>query len=216
MTIVIKQSSTTFHLIFMMVDSTDHITGKTGLSPTVTISKAGSAFASPVGAISEIGSGWYKVAGNATDSASLGPLILHATATGADPVDTVFNVSAALVDDIAAVLPSSAPGTAGGLLRAGTNLATSFTEGVAISNSITNGHGLSITSNGTGSPLNFNIETGYTFQDAMRLMSSAMLAKVSGMSTTTVVFRNVGDTKNRITATVDAAGNRSAITLDAT
>lgn len=88
----IKQSSTAYPLLFLMVDSSDHITAKTGLSPTVTLSKAGGSFASPSGSVSEIGSGWYKVAGNATDSGTLGPLVLHATGTGADPVDVIYRV----------------------------------------------------------------------------------------------------------------------------
>lgn len=90
----IKQSTSAQPLMFMMVDSADHIAAKTGLSPTVTISKAGASFASPSGAVSEVGSGWYKVAGNATDSNTLGPLVLHATATGADPSDVCYHVVA--------------------------------------------------------------------------------------------------------------------------
>ena len=82
-----QQSSTSYPVTFLMVDSSDHITGKTGLTPTVTVSKNGSAFGSPSGAVSEIGSGWYALAGNATDRATLGDLLIHATATGADPVD---------------------------------------------------------------------------------------------------------------------------------
>lgn len=74
-------------LLFMMIDSVDHISGKTGLAPTVVISKNGGAFAAPVGAISEVGNGLYKIAPNATDTNTLGPLWIHATAAGADPVD---------------------------------------------------------------------------------------------------------------------------------
>lgn len=87
-----KQSNATYHLFFFMVDDTDHITGKTGLSPTVTISKNGASFGSPSGAVSEVGSGWYKVAGHATDSNTLGTLLLHATATGADPIDKEYEI----------------------------------------------------------------------------------------------------------------------------
>lgn len=101
MTIEVKQSTTTYPLVFLMVSSVDHVTPVTGLSPTVTISKAGAAFASPAGSVSEIANGWYKVAGNATDNATLGPLILHATGAGADPVDVVYNVTARLLDDLA-------------------------------------------------------------------------------------------------------------------
>lgn len=84
---LVQQSSAGYPLLFLMVDSTDHVTGKTGLTPTVTISKAGAAFASPAGAVTEIANGWYKVAGNATDTNTFGPIALHATGTAADPTD---------------------------------------------------------------------------------------------------------------------------------
>jgi hypothetical protein len=84
---LIKQSTAVAPLLFLMVDSSDHITGKTGLSPTVTISKAGGAFATPAGAVTELSGGWYKIAANATDSNTLGQIVIHATASGADPCD---------------------------------------------------------------------------------------------------------------------------------
>lgn len=86
----VTQSSTTKPLTFLLVLSSDHITGATGLNPTVTISKNGAAYASPAGAVTEIGNGLYKVAGNATDTATLGPIWLHATAVAADPCDDCF------------------------------------------------------------------------------------------------------------------------------
>lgn len=89
---LLKKSQTATPLLFLMVDDTDHITGKTGLTPTVTISKNGGGFAAPSGAVSEVGNGWYKVAGNSTDSDTLGPLILNAVASGADPCDEQFEV----------------------------------------------------------------------------------------------------------------------------
>ncbi len=90
----IKQSTTAYPLVFLMVSSTDHVTAVTGITPTVTISKAGGTFASPSGTVSEIANGWYKVAGNTTDSNTLGPIILHATGTGADPSNEVYEVVA--------------------------------------------------------------------------------------------------------------------------
>jgi hypothetical protein len=39
-------------------------------------------------------------------------------------------------------------------------------------------------------------------------------SEVSGAAGPTVVFRDLGDSKNRITATVDSAGNRTGIVLD--
>jgi hypothetical protein len=94
----LKQASTAQPLVFLMVLSSDHLTGATGLSPTVKLSKAGAAGAAPAGAVSEIDAtnmpGWYKVAGNAADSGTLGPLALHASAAGADPVDELYHVVA--------------------------------------------------------------------------------------------------------------------------
>lgn len=118
-------SSTAHPLLFFMTDSADHISGKTGLSPTVTISKSGGAFGSPAGAVSEIANGWYKVAGNATDSGTLGEIALHATGTGADPFDGVvgvvvsFNPQDAVRMGLTA-LPNAAAEAAGGLYTRGT------------------------------------------------------------------------------------------------
>jgi hypothetical protein len=124
MTYSIKQSTTAYPLIFFMTDSADHVTGKTGLSPTVTIRKVGGSFASPAGSVTEIASGWYQVAGNATDSDTLGPLLLHATGTGADPTDTYFEVVAFDPQDTVRLgltaLPNAAAQAAGGLYTRGT------------------------------------------------------------------------------------------------
>ncbi len=89
---LLKKSSTTRPLLFLLVSSTDHITGLTGASVTVTISKAGGSFAAPSGSLTEIANGWYQVAANATDTNTNGPLLLHATAAGGDPTDDRFEV----------------------------------------------------------------------------------------------------------------------------
>lgn len=89
-----KQSSTSYPIPIFMADATDHITGKTGLSPTVTLSKNNAAFAAAAGAVTEIANGWYSLAGNATDRNTLGPLLVHATGTGADPYDLEYAVVA--------------------------------------------------------------------------------------------------------------------------
>lgn len=60
------------------------------------------------------------------------------------------------------------------------------------------------------------IEGSYTALQMMRLSAATLGAKASGLNTSTAVFRDLGDTKNRVTATVDADGNRSAVTLDLT
>ena len=82
-----QQNSTSFPVTFFLVAVSDHITGLSGASPAVTISKNGAPFAPAAGAITEIGSGWYGWAANATDRSALGELAVHIEATGADPVD---------------------------------------------------------------------------------------------------------------------------------
>lgn len=60
------------------------------------------------------------------------------------------------------------------------------------------------------------IETGLTPRGALRLASAALAGKVSGADANAPVFRNaVADSKDRITATTDATGNRTAVTVDA-
>lgn len=61
---------------------------------------------------------------------------------------------------------------------------------------------------------NKELEGGYTMEEAMKIILSALAGKVSGAGTTTITFRNVPDTKDRIVATVDSNGNRSSVTLD--
>lgn len=59
------------------------------------------------------------------------------------------------------------------------------------------------------------VEGSTTLRQAIRLLLSAAVGKASGGGSTTVVFRDLADTKDRITATVDANGNRTAVTRDA-
>jgi len=47
-------------------------------------------------------------------------------------------------------------------------------------------------------------------------MLASMAGKLSGAGTTSVTIRDTEDSKDRIVATVDASGNRTSVTLDAT
>lgn len=65
--------------------------------------------------------------------------------------------------------------------------------------------------------LTAGVESSLTVRQAMRIIVAACGGgKVSGAGTTTIVIRNFGDSKDRITGTVDANGNRSALTFDLT
>jgi hypothetical protein len=62
-----------------------------------------------------------------------------------------------------------------------------------------------------------NVETGLSVREALRLMAAALAGEISGAGTTTITIRNaVADDKDRIVATVDGDGNRSAVTYDLT
>lgn len=59
------------------------------------------------------------------------------------------------------------------------------------------------------------VEQGLTVREALRLIAAATAGKVSGGGTTTVTFRSAeADDKDRIIATVDSSGNRTAIVTD--
>jgi len=95
-----QKDTTNYPILFLMVDNTDHITGKTGLTPTIIISKNGSAFGPAAGVVTELSNGWYSFAGNATDRDTLGSLAIHASASGADPCDLLVLITSydSLVD----------------------------------------------------------------------------------------------------------------------
>jgi hypothetical protein len=59
------------------------------------------------------------------------------------------------------------------------------------------------------------IESGYTAAEILRIVTAAIAGKVSGAEGTNPKFRDLADTKDRIDATTDQYGNRTAVTLDA-
>lgn len=79
-------------IIFLLVSSADDKTALTGATPTVTLSKNGGAFAVATNAVSEIGSGFYKLTLTALETGTNGVLAVIATATGADTWRDVHQV----------------------------------------------------------------------------------------------------------------------------
>jgi hypothetical protein len=62
-----------------------------------------------------------------------------------------------------------------------------------------------------------DIETGLTFREALKLIAAATAGTLSGGGSSTVTIKSaVDDTKDRIVATVDSQGNRTAIVYDLT
>ena len=106
--------STAYDLMVFATDSTDHVTGKTGLTLTVTASKAGAAFGSISPTVTERGNGWYALALTSSHTDTLGDLAIRATGTGADPINVLCVVRNANTGGLAA-LPNAAAGANGGL-----------------------------------------------------------------------------------------------------
>lgn len=98
-----KKDSTTHPVPFFVTSTADHITGKTGLTPTVTISKDGStSFGAVSGAVTEMGSGWYAIAGSSSDRNTLGTAVFHVAPSSCDPAD--FSIDILAIDPFAADL----------------------------------------------------------------------------------------------------------------
>jgi hypothetical protein len=55
------------------------------------------------------------------------------------------------------------------------------------------------------------IEGAVTLKQSLQLSNAAAAGKLSGAGTTAIALRNLADTLDRIAATVDASGNRSAV-----
>lgn len=92
---VIQQGSA-YTATFVMVRSTDHITPLEDATPVVQLSSAGAPFVVGLGTVSEIGNGWYSYELSQNDTASIGELVFHCTAVGADDTDFNYQVVAAL------------------------------------------------------------------------------------------------------------------------
>lgn len=75
--------------MFLMIDSSDHISVKTGLTVAGTVALDGGSFGSLTNAVSELASGWYKVDLAAADLNG-NNVALKFTAAGADPTNIYF------------------------------------------------------------------------------------------------------------------------------
>jgi galactitol-specific phosphotransferase system IIB component len=108
--------------------------------------------------------------------------------------------------------------TAAALATVDTNvdsiLADTGTDGVVVAAASKTGYQLSAT--GVDDILDEAVDGATTLRQSVRLSNSALGGKASGLATTEATFRDLADTKDRLVATVDADGNRSAVTRDLT
>lgn len=73
--------------------------------------------------------------------------------------------------------------------------------------------GVALTAAGVDAILDEAVVGSYTLRQLLKVMAAALAGKATGGGTTSVTFRGVDDTSDVIVATVDANGNRSAVTL---
>ena len=91
-------------------------------------------------------------------------------------------------------------------------LADTGTDGVVVASASKTGYALSTA--GVDAVLDDTIGDGtITARQALRVILAALAGKLSGAATATITIRNLADSANVVVATVDADGNRSAVTV---
>jgi hypothetical protein len=105
-------------------------------------------------------------------------------------------------------------GNVSGSVGSVTGAVGSVTGAVGSVTTVSDKTGYRLSATGVDDILDEVVEGSYTVRQYLRGLASSLLAKLSGAATATVVIRDTGDTKDRVTASCDADGNRSAITLD--
>jgi len=135
-------------------------------------------------------------------AANMAPLLLELQLTDFDLNDASPNVS--VLDMATDVLTAAA-------VKA--DAVTKIQNGLATPTNITAAAGVALSAAGIDAILDEVVVGSYTMRQLLKVMAAAMAGKVSGGGTSTITFRGVDDASNVIVATVDASGNRSAVTL---
>lgn len=134
-------------------------------------------------------------------SADSGSTLVARTGADSDTLET-------LSDQLDSKASQSSVDTIDGIVDA--ILLDTGTDGVVLSSTTLNAIADALLDRTAG------VETNRTPRQALRIILASAAGKLSGAATTTVAIRDTNDSKDRITATVDADGNRTAVTLDAT
>lgn len=156
---------------------------------------------------------------NATDGLGALKALIDANQTDLTNIESKIDTADTVVDGIQTDLSNATDGL--GALKALIDtvdgvadaiLDDTGTTGVVVAAASKTDYALSAA--GIDSILDEVVEGALTHRQILRLLLASIGAKVSGGGTATIVFRDVGDTKDRITATVDLNGNRTAMTVD--
>jgi hypothetical protein len=155
--------STTRNVGVLMLDSTDHITGKASLTLTITASKDGASFASITPTVTDLGSGVYNLALTTTHTNTIGDLVLHITGTAADPADYKWHV----ITELPGVVLGDTSGTTTLLGRIAGNLTLSAGAVTVGTNNDKTGYTVSTVSDKTGYSLSVTPPTAVQVRTEM-------------------------------------------------
>ena len=185
----IKQSTASTVKLGPFLDDTDGKTPETGLTISqadIRLSKNGGNFAQSNNAAGATHNenGYYSVPLDTTDTNTLGTFRVAVSKSGALPVWQDYMV-----------VPANVWDSMFGASTLNVNVAT-------------------LSSAAVDSILDDPVEGSYTMRQLLRLMAAALFGKASGGGTATITFRDLGDSKDRITATVTSNGNRTTVVLD--
>ena len=228
---ILKQSTAATIKFGPLIDDTDGKTAETGLTiaqADIRLSKNGGDFAqtnNTAGATHDE-NGYYDIPLNATDTGTLGRLRVAVSKSGALPVWQDFLVVTANVYDTLCSTDSldvNVTSLADDVITAAKfDESTAFplksadTGSTQVARVGADGDTLETLSDEIAAKMASSevIEGTYTLKDAIRIILAFAAGKVSGGGTASIKFRSTGDDVDRIQATVDAYGNRTAITLN--
>lgn len=144
-----------------------------------------------------------KIADGAIDAATFASGAITADAIAADAIGSAELAASAVTEIQSGLSTLDAAGVRAAVGLASANLDTQI-DGLPTANE--NADALLDRAAG--------VETNRTVRQAMRVMLGVLAGKASGLATTSVVYRDTNDTLDRVSATVDADGNRSSVTLN--
>jgi hypothetical protein len=185
---------------FFLASSVDGFTPVTGAifaAPDIQVSQDGAPELGSTGTVTELGGGLYYYEAAVGELATLGFLTVRSALAGT-LARAMAQVVAADVYDAADL----------GLTNLDATVSSRSVPGSAMT--LTSGERDSVAT--ALLDLANGAETGYTVRQALRLIAAVLCGKASG-GPTNVIFRNLGDTANRVVTIADGNGNRSTVTL---
>lgn len=164
--------------------------------------------------------------GTITNADAVAYLQLAATLAGAGDLGGALMALANASATLSGVGDADVTATASGALAASiivtgdvlntANVASSVWGALAVSNNAVGTMGEKLNDAGSAAnPWTEVIESGFSAAEVLRIIASAVAGKSSG-GPGSPVFRDLGDTKDRITGVADASGNRTSVDYDGT